>query len=361
MKFNQYTRILTLILAIVMTLTLVACGGNNNETTKVPETTGSVPNETTDAPETDSDETDSPKLDTSLPIRVSVLNGTTGFGIAKLMSDKKAGNASLAYEFAVENDASVINAALIKGDIDIAALPTNAASTLYAKTEGGVKVLALNTLGVLYVVENGNTVTKLSDLEGKTVYAPANNPAFIFEAICKKAGVNVTVDTTYAQPAALMSAVAASEAGMIAVLPQPVLTVAMSKNADLRLALDLTKEWESVIGSASLVQGCIVVRTKFLEEHPAEVAEFLKEYKASIEFVNANTAEAGQMVVDLGIYAGAPAVAAKAIPSCNIAYIDGNEMKAALSDFLTTMHGFKPASVGGAIPDDAFYHIPANS
>ncbi len=149
------------------------------------------------------------EFDTELPVRISVLNGTTGFGIAKLMDDHNDGNAALNYSFAVETDASLINAGLIKGDIDIAALPTNAASTLYNKTQGDVTVLALNTLGVLYVVENGNTVTKLADLEGKTVYCPAQNPAFIFEAICKASGVNVTIDTTYAQPAALMSAIAA--------------------------------------------------------------------------------------------------------------------------------------------------------
>ena len=341
-------RIFILALAILMALTLVACGNTPSDST-TPDTT---PDNIPEAPAT---------LDTTLPVRISVLNGTTGFGAAKLMSDHAAGNAALNYSFKVETDAALINAGLIKGEIDIAALPTNAASTLYNKTEGAVSVLALNTLGVLYVVENGDTVSTLADLEGKTVYCPAQNPAFIFEAICKAAGVNVTIDTTYAQPAALMSAVAASEAGMLAVLPQPVLTVAMSKNQNLTVALDLTAEWKNAVGSDSLVQGCIVVRNEFLEAHPNEVVKFLEEYKASIDFVNQNPTETSEMVVALGIYTGAAPVAAKAIPSCNIVYIDGAQMKTALSAFLETMHGFKAASVGGELPADDFYFIPASA
>lgn len=296
-------------------------------------------------------------VDTELEVRVTVLNGTTGFGMAQLMDADRKGESALNYTFAVETDASNINAALIQGTVDIAALPTNAASVLYNKTESGVKVIALNTLGVLYVVENGNTVNSMADLAGKTVYCPAQNPEFIFRAVCEKSGVeNVTIDTSYAQPAALMNAVATSEEGMIAVLPEPVLSVAMNKNANLRVALDLTNEWTTAMGSNSLVQGCIVVRTAFLEEHPAEVAKFLEEYKASIEFLNQNVAEAAALVVDLGIYAGAAPVAEKAIPKCNITYVDGEEMKTALSTFLATLFEIAPASVGGKLPDDGLYY-----
>lgn len=296
-------------------------------------------------------------VDKELEVRVTVLNGTTGFGAAKLMDSAAKDEAELNYKFSVETDASNINAALINGEIDIAALPTNAASVLYNKTQGGVKVIALNTLGVLYVVENGNTVNSIADLAGKTVYCPAQNPEFIFRAVCQESGIeNVTVDTSYAQPAALMSAVAASEEGMIAVLPEPVLSVAMSKNANLRVALDLTNEWTTAMGSNSLVQGCIVVRTAFLEEHPAEVNKFLEEYKSSIEFLNANVADAAQMVVDLGIYAGAAPIAQKAIPKCNITYLDGAEMETALAAFLGKLFEIAPAAVGGKLPEGDFYY-----
>ena len=326
MKISTFTKIITFALAVVCILSLVACGS-------------------------------AVKLDEELEINVSVLNGTTGFGMAKLMKDTADGNSTLNYQFSVETDASVVTAGLINGDIDIAALPTNAASVVYNKTNGGIKVLALNTLGVLYVVENGTTIKSISDLEGKTVYCPAQNPAFIMEYVAKIAGVNVTIDTTYAQPAMLMQFIATAPEGTIAVLPEPVLSVAKSKNANLNTALDLTAEWNDKATDSKLVQGCIVVRTEFLEAHTKEVNEFLKEYETSVNYVNTNAPETATLVVDLGIYAGAATVAEKAIPKCNIKFVDGNEMKTALSGFLAAMETINPSSIGGKLPADDFYYI----
>lgn len=325
MKNSVFTKIMALVFALVLVVSMQACGSAT-------------------------------KIDGELEINVSVLNGTTGFGMAKLMSDTANGEASLNYQFAVETDASVVTAGLINGTIDIAALPTNAASVVYNKTEGGVKVLALNTLGVLYVVENGNTITSIADLEGKTVYAPAQNPAFVMEYVAKLAGINITIDTTYAQPAALMQFVAGSPEGTIAVLPEPVLSVAKSKNAALNTALDLTAEWSAKATDSALVQGCIVVRTEFLENHPKEVEEFLNDYQSSVNHVNTNATETATLVVDLGIYAGAAAVAEKAIPQCNIKYVDGAEMKTLLSGFLAAMETVNPTSIGGKLPADDFYY-----
>lgn len=297
------------------------------------------------------------KIDDELQINVSVLNGTTGFGMAKLMKDNVDNNTSLNYNFKVETDASVVTAALINGDIDIAALPTNAASVVYNKTQGGVKVLALNTLGVLYVVENGNSIKSLSDLDGKTIYCPAQNPAFIMEYIAKQADINVTIDTTYAQPAALMQFIATSAEGTVAVLPEPVLSVAQSKNDKLNTVLDLTAEWNNKASDSQLVQGCVVVRTDFLEAHPKEVNQFLKDYEASVKYVNTNVSETANLVVELEIYAGAATIAEKAIPKCNIKFIDGEEMKIALSGFLAAMESVNPTSIGGKLPDNDFYYI----
>lgn len=297
------------------------------------------------------------KIDDELQINVSVLNGTTGFGMAKLMKDNVDNNTSLNYNFKVETDASVVTAALINGDIDIAALPTNAASVVYNKTQGGVKVLALNTLGVLYVVENGNSIKSLSDLDGKTICCPAQNPAFIMEYIAKQADINVTIDTTYAQPAALMQFIATSAEGTVAVLPEPVLSVAQSKNDKLNTVLDLTAEWNNKASDSQLVQGCVVVRTDFLEAHPKEVNQFLKDYEASVKYVNTNVSETANLVVELEIYAGAATIAEKAIPKCNIKFIDGEEMKIALSGFLAAMESVNPTSIGGKIPDNDFYYI----
>lgn len=295
------------------------------------------------------------------PITIYTLNGTTGFGMAKLMNDSKDGSK---YEISVKTDAADVTAALINGDVDIAALPTNAAANVYNKTQGGVKILAVNTLGCLYLLtKDGVTVSSFADLRGKTVYVPAQNPTFIFTDLCKKNGLtpgtDITIDSTsYAQPANLRDAVA-SGAVEIAVLPEPMVTVAMSKakqaNVTLKNALDLTAEWDKVNTPGSLVQGCVVVRTEYLENNPEKVAEFLKDYKASIEFLNTNTAEAAQMIQDTGIFAQA-AVAEKAIPKCNVCYLDGAEMKGAMEIYLTALMGINANAIGGKLPGADFYY-----
>lgn len=296
------------------------------------------------------------KLDLELEIKISVLNGTTGFGAAKLISDTKSGNSALNYNFTVETDAANITAGLINGSIDIAALPTNAAATVYSKTEGKIKIAAVNTLGVLYLMVNGEKVTveSISDLEGMTVYCPAQNPAFIFEAICRANDLNVTIDTAFAQPADLRTALASGQVD-VAVLPEPMVTIAKSANDKLVTALDLTKEWEKAYGENTLMQGCIVVRTEWAEAHPKELEEFLAEYKASIEYTVANPAEAAEIIVSTGVFAGKAPVAAKAIPNCNIVYIDGEEMATAMSVFFEKLYAVKPAAVGGKLPDSGIY------
>ena len=191
-------------------------------------------------------------------VRVITLNGTTGFGLAGLIAANEAGEAGQAYSVSVETDASNVTAALVSGDCDIAALPTNAAAALYNKTEGKVQVIALNTLGVLYVVTDGSVEVKsFADLDGQTVYAPAQNPTFLFQALCDANGVKVTVDNSYAQPAELNTAVTAGEVA-VAVLPEPLLTVARAQNKDLQVVLDLTEEWDKVFTPGSLDRKSVV-------------------------------------------------------------------------------------------------------
>lgn len=290
------------------------------------------------------------------PVRVYTLNGTTGFGLAGLIAANKDGEASQEYSFSVETDASNVTAALVNGDCDIAALPTNAAAALYNKTEGKVQVLALNTLGVLYVVTDGSVeVSSFADLEGRTVYAPAQNPTFLFQALCDANGVQADVDNSFAQPAELNTAVTAGEVA-IAVLPEPLLTVACSQNKDLKVVLDLTEEWDKVFTPGSLVQGCAVVRTAFAEEHPVAVAAFLKDYEASVQLLTDDTAKAAACIEEAGIFQKA-AVAEKAIPRCNICFITGEEMKTQLAAFYDILEAVAPQSIGGAVPGGDFYCI----
>ncbi len=345
-------KIICLFLALVMLATLfVACNNTTDDSNDDPNANAQNP-----TPETPSATT----LNTELPINVWTLNGTTGFGMAPLMDSKTKGTAALNYQFTVETAATNVRDALINGTADIGAVPTNVASALFNATNGGVVLLALNTRGVLYLVANTDKVaapTSLADLAGKTIYCPAQNPAFITNALLNKAAVaNVTVDsTTYAEPAALQAAVAAGTVEL-AVLPEPMVTIAKTaagkKNITLTAALDLTAEWDNHFTAGSLVQGCVVARKAFVDAHPAEVAKFLEEYKASVEYVTAHPTEASQMIVSAGIFAQAP-VAAQAIPKCNLCFITGNDMKTAMSAFLATM---PVNSIGGKLPTDAFYY-----
>ena len=345
-------KIIALLLALCMLLSVAGCGKEEAVQTAKENETEAVPVQT-EVPQTAAPAETEP----AVPINVMVLNGTTGFGMANLMDAAGKGEASQAYNFTVETDASNIVAGLVNGSVDIAALPTNAAATVYNKTQGGVQVLALNTLGVLYLVTDGSvTVESMADLAGQTVYAPAQNPTFIFQNIVQANGLtDVTIDNTYAQPADLNTAVASGQVS-VAVLPEPMVTVAKAQNPNLVVALDLTAEWDKVCTPGSLVQGCVVVRKTFAQENTAAVAAFLEEYGASIAALTADIQGTAEKIQACGIFAKAP-VAAKAIPNCNVCFITGTEMQAALSEFLNIMHAVAPASVGGAIPADDFYCI----
>ena len=252
---KNWSKLAALLLTLAIALSFAACS---------PKTPAPTP-----TPEAQQSET---------PVNIMALNGTTGFGMAKLIND--ANQDESGYTCTVESDASNVTAALINGTTDIAALPTNAAAVVYNKTNGGVQLLALNTLGVLYLVTNDTvSVTSFEDLKGQTVYVPAQNPTFIFQYLCAQNGLtvgeDVIIDNTYAQPADLRTAVASGEVA-VAVLPEPMVTIAKAANDKLTTALDLTAEWDRVSPAGSLVQGCVVVRTEFVKEHPDEIAQLLK-------------------------------------------------------------------------------------
>ena len=293
--------------------------------------------------------------DVAVNTRVYTLNGTTGFGMSGMIAENES-KVCPEYTFTVETDPSVVTAALISGDCDIAALPTNAASALYNKTSGKVQVLALNTRGVLYLVSDGKEkIESIADLNGKTVYAPAQNPSFIFAALCSKYGIELNIDTSYAQPAELNTAVAAGQVSL-AVLPEPMVTVARSQNKDLVVALDLTAEWDKVFEPGSLVQGCVVVRREFAEQYPEAVKQFLADYEASVKLLSEDVQAAAEKIEASGIFAKA-AVAAKAIPNCNICFVTGEDMQRELGAFLEIMFEKAPQSIGGAVPGNDFYCI----
>lgn len=295
-------------------------------------------------------------------INVAVLKGPTGIGAVKLMADNDEGKTTNNYSFTTASAPDEVVGKVVSGEIDIAAVPTNIAATLYNKTEGNVKIAALNTLGVLYLLENGNEINAIEDLSGKTVYSSGQGatPEYVLNYILESKGLN-GVKVEYKSEHAEIATTMVSGDIKIGILPEPNVTPVIMKNQDVRIALDLTEEWENALKGTEnegsvLSMGCVIIRNDFLNENKEAVDKFLEEYKSSIEYVNTNIPESSVLVEKYGIMASAQS-AEKAIPNCNIIYIDGNEMKDSIANFFNVLYTANPKSVGGKLPDEDFYYI----
>lgn len=297
-------------------------------------------------------------------VKIAALKGPTGIGMASLMEDSKAGKTENNYIFELSGAPDEIVGKLTSGSIDIAAVPTNLASVLYNKTSGNIRIAAVNTLGVLYILEQGDSIKSISDLKGKSITATGqgSTPEFALNYILEQNGLTPGKDVTinYLSEHSELAALAVSGKETLVLLPEPFVTTVSSKNGKIRKALDITEEWRSAnkkSGSegAELAMGCIVVRKDFAENNKAALDTFLKEYKASTEFVNKNIEEASRMAVNQGIMPDAEIVE-KAIPNCNIVYIDGSDMKNSVQSYLRILHEADPKSIGGKMPNEDFFY-----
>ena len=287
---------------------------------------------------------------------VAALKGPTAMGMVKMMDD----DGGARYNFEICAAADEITPRLARGEIDIAALPANLAAVLYNRTDGALEVVAVNTLGVLYITERGDAIHSVADLQGRTVYSAGkgSTPEFALNHILRQNGLEPGKDVIVEYKSEHSECLAAlmADSGAAALLPQPFVTTALSKAEDMRVALDLTQEWnalESANGSA-MITGVAVARREFAEENPEALAAFLEDYAASVDFANANVAAAAQLIEKFDIVPAA--VAEKALPGCNICCITGNEMKLKLSGYLSVLFEADPNSVGGALPGDDFYY-----
>ena len=292
-------------------------------------------------------------------VRVAAMKGPTTMGLVKMWQDAEDGTAKGNYEFNMMTGADEIMPMMIKGDMDIALLPANAAANLYQKSDGAITVIDINTLGVLYVVSADDSIATVEDLKGKTIYltGKGTTPDYALQYLLAQHDIDLSeVTLEYKSEATEVAAVLKENPDGIGLLPQPFVTAACAQNEQLQIVLDVNAEWEACNGGNGLVTGVTVVRTAFLNEHPEAVDVFMEEHEASAAFVNSNVEEAAELVVARGIVEKAP-VAAKAMPKCNITYIDGEEMKQALSGYLTTLYEQNPEFIGGAMPGDDFYTI----
>ena len=347
---DNMKKIISLITAFMLTAALLAgCGSTGNGTA-----------DQTDKQENSGTQTQAEPVD----VNVMALKGPTAMGMVKLMDDADSGNVDTEnYSFEIAASADEVTPKLIQGETDIAAVPANLASVLYNKTEGQIQVLAVNTLGVLYIVGNGDSIHSVSDLAGRTIYASGkgSTPEYALNFILEKNGLTPGTDVTIewkSEHSECVSALAQDPEG-IAMLPQPFVTTAQAKNPNLKVALDLTEEWDKVMENeetkSSLLTGVVVVRKEFAEENPEAVEDFMDRYADSVKYVNDNVEDAAKLVGQYDIVT--EEVAVKAIPECNIVCISGADMKEQLSGYLTVLYDQNPESVGGALPGDDFYYI----
>lgn len=294
-------------------------------------------------------------------INIAALKGPTGFGVAKLMSDDEAGKTKNDYNFTIAGSPDEITAKVISGELDIAAVPTNMASVLYNKTKGQVNILNVNTLGILYVVTKGVDINSAEDLKGKTIYSTGKGamPEYVLNYILEKKGLEIGKDVNVeylSEHSELASKIIASEEPMVAVLPQPFVTQVTMKDKNIKVALDLTDLWNDVTdGKSVMSMGCMIVNKSFADKNKQAVADFCKEYEESINYTNDKPAEAAKLIEKYKIMDNA-AMVEKAIPLCHATYIDGQDMKDKLTDMFNILFKANPASIGGALPDDAFYY-----
>ena len=350
-------KIVSLLLALTMALGLAACGGAASSS--VASSAAASSEAVSEA--ASSEETASEPLSATDALRIAGLKGPTTMGLVNLLSMEADGTASMDYDLQLYGAADEIVPLLMKGELDMAAIPANLAATLYQKTSGGIEAVAVNTLGVLYVVEKGDTVQSMADLKGRTILSTGKGttPEYVLRYLLTQNGIDPDKDVTieYYSEATEVTAQMANTEDAIAVLPQPYVTAAGLQDDTLRVALNLTEEWNKVCDT-QLITGVTVVRTAYAEEHPEEVINFLKDYQKSVDAANDDLDGTAALCEEVGVVAKA-AIAKKALPKCNIVYRIGDEMKADVNAYLQVLYDASPAAVGGKLPDANFYYTEA--
>ena len=351
-------KIMSTILIVAMLLALASCAAKTEQETVSPEpeqTQQTVVEEPVEEPVAEPAE--------KVAVKVAAMKGPTGMGMSKLMEDNANNASANDYTFDLYSAPDELTAKIITGEYDIAAIPTNLAANLYKKTEGQVQLLALNTLGVLYIMQNspdGQVISDLSELKGKTLYATGqgSNPEYVLNYLLRQSGLEPGVDVTIEYLAAHDELVALAASGEVeyCMLPEPNVSVLSNKNADMKAAIDLTEVWEAAGAEGVLTMGCLVVNSAFAEANPDAVASFLEEYAASVDYVNSDTSAAAELIVKYEIVAAAP-VAQKALPNCNIVCITGEEIWPAIEGYYKVLFDAQPTSVGGTMPESGMVWV----
>lgn len=347
------------ILFIISILAFVGCASKVVEEDIYKDTDKEVVEETLDEVDKteEADKTEETKVVEKQVLKIATLKGPTGMGMVQLMENDATGTSEIDYDFEIVGAPDQIIGQIVQGKVDIAAVPSNLGVILDVKTEGNIQLLGVNTLGILFIVENGDTIESLEDLEGKTILASGKgaSPEYTINYILEKNNLADKVTVEYLTEHSEVAAKVKSGEGVIGLLPQPFVTSTLIGSETSKIAIDLTKEWEKVTDGSLLPMGAIIVNREFAKENVEVIDTFMKEYKESVDFVNAEPKEAGILIEKYGILPAA-GLATKAIPTCNITLIDAQEAKESLMTYFEILHGFNPKSVGGKLPGDDFFY-----
>ncbi len=291
-------------------------------------------------------------------LAIAGIQGPTGVGLANLM-ETAASSETINYSFTIATSPDEVVGKFSSGEVQIASVPTNLAATLYNKLNGDVQMLAINTAGVLYMLENGNTIQSVNDLRGKTIYSTGEgaNPEYVLRHVLAKNGIDPDKDVTIeflTENTELIQKLAKNEAS-VAMVPEPAATTVMTKNTALRVALSMDEEWNKVEPNNKMMMGCVIAKKSFVEQNAEVINTFLADYKKSIEATSDVNATAA-LCAKHGIIAAEP-IAKQAIGRCNVVYIDGANMKTTIHGYYEILFAANPKSIGGAMPNDAFYYV----
>ena len=299
--------------------------------------------------------------DTPAEIRVGILRGPTGMGMVGLMEQNEQGETENSYIFELAGAPEDMTARILSGEVDIAAVPTNLASVLYNRTEGDISIIAVNTLGVLYILDSTGEINSLEDLRGRTLEATGQGATneFVLQYILEQNGIDDVEVIFRSEHSELAARMLAGEAE-IAMLPQPFVTTVTNQNSEINIAINLTEEWAN-ISDAPLVMGSLIVRSDFLENNKDAINIFLREYAESVEFVNnvnryssIYPSQPAQLMEKFDIIPAA--VAARAIPYSNLVFIEGDRLRRYVLGYLEVLFEANPQSVGGGLPSEAFFY-----
>ena len=343
-----YKLIVLMLLTFVMLMVGVACTEVENSTPEVKEEEAVV-----------EEVIEEPIVEVEKPtIRLAAMTGPTGIGAVNMLEESAQGDLEFIIEPTIVGTPDEIVANLANGTLDFAVIPANLSSVIYNNTNGKIKALAINNLGVLYVLENGDTINTVEDLKGATMISPGKGttPEFSLNYVLNKNGINPETDLTieYKTEAAEVAQLMISNNANIAMVPEPMVTNILMKNENVRIALSLNDEWNKVSENSKLVTGVLVGRTEFLDDNQELIPVILDSYKSSIEKANADVKATATLTEKYGIIAAA--IAENAIPNCNLQYIDKEGLKADLSGYLETLFEINPKSIGGKMPDEGFFY-----